>query len=290
MRILFLFAVLTMSCITVHSQCSPSDVQKQANVAHAIQARLQSQHRRFPDLEPAPAVTKEVPTFRIALANVTKMFFRCRTSSDEDSTSIEASLASILHANKPERNVTLSPEQDLPDITYGNDLRVTVKKLTELPHSLTVQLTFGTACGDDNTLLIYTRSEEAWHKRLEWHSSRYTKASDSFGDFFHYILLPPNASGGEDRIAVAHGTPWCTSRYSSFSVDLLELAGATTPQRLLSHVKESYTRDEEVPPLKRTPNGFELHATISGDDADHFSMSTVFRYDVRNNELKQVVR
>lgn len=149
-----------------------------------------------------------------------------------------------------------------------------------------VRAGFGIPCGDDNLLVAYTWDGAAWKRVLRWQSDDYDSISGAFGDTFQYAVLP----GGQ--IAVAHGGPWCSSRWRRFGLDVFAPANGAQPQRTLLHVGHGYAADfdaeDEGLTLKARPDGVELRTAISPLDADLITRKAIYRYRVTGDTVERV--
>ena len=160
---------------------------------------------------------------------------------------------------------------------YGGELTLSVSK--PKPTILLVQESFAIACGNDTVLLAYSDREGAWKQELLWQSKPYRNVSGAYGDAYETLLLKPELDG-HPLLLVVHGTPWCTSTMSAFSMDILEL-GADRADQLLWHGVHGYRRADEDPPLtvRATLSGFEVRTSVSAG-GDRVSRKGVMRYAV----------
>ncbi len=169
---------------------------------------------------------------------------------------------------------------------YGGRLTLSVKQ--PKPSLLLVQESFDIACGTDTVLLAYRNTSGAWKRTLLWESKPYDQISGAFGDVYETLLLKPEHDG-HPLVLVLHGTPWCTSTMSAFSMDVLELGASTARAPLLWHGEHGYRRLDEDPPLtlRPTADGFEVRTSVSGG-GDNVSRKGVMRYAVTANSVRRV--
>ena len=143
---------------------------------------------------------------------------------------------------------------------YGGELTISVKKPN--PSLLLVQETFTIACGSDNVLLVYSNAGGSWKRVLLWQSKPYTSIGEAFGDTYETLLLGPEHNG-HPLLLVLHGTPWCTSVMSGFSMDVLELGGPPNSVPFW-HGEHGFRLDSEPPlSVRATTDGFEVRASVS---------------------------
>ncbi|CAN7189268.1 hypothetical protein LJR232_000455 [Aquipseudomonas alcaligenes] len=165
----------------------------------------------------------------------------------------------------------------------GDDsLRLVVRREDTPDPMLLVNAGFDIPCGDDNLLLGYSRENGHWVRSLDWRSKGYTEISGANGDFFRHLRLP----GGQ--LVIAHGTPWCTSRWSRLSIDIVQPRQGDTPQRVLDHVEHGYVRDEVETRLKPSPGGFELRTEVGMLDVDLLTRPGILRYRLDGEALHRV--
>jgi hypothetical protein len=160
---------------------------------------------------------------------------------------------------------------------YGGELTLSVSQ--PKPSLLLIKETFDIACGTDNVLLGYSNADGMWKRILLWQSDPYDEISGAFGDTYETLLLKPEHNH-HPLLLVVHGTPWCTSTMSAFTMDILELKGGTETTTLW-HRDHGYRRADVDPPftLRLTTDGFEVR-TIVNTSGDKISRKGVMRYSV----------
>jgi hypothetical protein len=234
----------------------------------------------------APAdVGRDIVMLRKTLDIATQAFFHCEAGDDSDPVSLQTKLAVFLHTNRSKRNENSSSQ----DGVYGANLRIKVETAKGISNSVFVVLTFGIDCGDDNVLLLFTKEADRWSEHLHWYSDKYTKPSDAFGDLYLYSLVP-----GKDGIplaVIAHGHPWCTSRWSGFDINLLRPATALTPQVTLGYFSAGYDRlSDENQKIKLTADGFTFkfltNEAIPAKDPLQMSGPLTLRFRTTTNTLE----
>jgi hypothetical protein len=237
------------------------------------------------ELDASPTVEKDIVKLRKTLDVAAQAFFHCEAGDTSDPEILQSKLAFFLHTDRSKRNEDGSQYDGI----YGANLRVKVEPVDGLSKAVFVTLSFGISCGDDNILLLFSKDTGQWRERLHWYSANYTKPSDAFGDFFTYALVP-----GPDKVflvAVAHGHPWCTSRYTNFDVDLLRPATESSPQQLLAHVNEEYDRLGPAPEkIYPTPDGFKLRVSVTDESPMRASRVVTFRYRTTAQTLEREQR
>ncbi len=120
---------------------------------------------------------------------------------------------------------------------------------------------------------------------MRWQSGDYEAIKEAFGDFFEYFVLPQPS--GKWLVAAAHGTPWCSSRFSAFAVDLIQPVRDKAPQQTLQHLDYGYSRDEGVVPKIR-PDGFELRMQVNSLDLDLLTRRGIYRFQLIDNRLERI--
>jgi hypothetical protein len=234
------------------------------------------------ELDAPPEVGRDIVMLRKTLDVATQAFFHCEAG-ETNAASLQTKLAAFLHADRSARD----DSHDREDGIYGANLTVHIEPAKAFPNSLFVVLTLGIECGDDNLLLLYSREDGRWKQRLHWYSEKYTKPSDAFGDFLVYTAAPgPN---NEAAVAVAHGTVWCTSRFSGFDLDLIAPGADVGSQTLLAHQQAGYSRGDTVPTLKPYAEGVTLRVDSSSRDLEGvFTYVGVFRYRTTSGNLDRL--
>lgn len=173
---------------------------------------------------------------------------------------------------------------------YDGGLHVDVT--SPRPGLLLVEERFGIECGADTLLLVYRNEGRRWRRILRWDSGRYDKVSGAFGDIYETRILTPTRNG-HPLLLVLHGTPWCTSTMSSFSMDVFELG--MPGNKPVWHGSHSYRRADLEPPLtlKTTANGFEVRTSVntlalSEMNGGRVSRKGIMRYAVTADGIHRV--
>ena len=285
------FAVLMALLLTAAAYaqtCLPNATQQSADDVHALQAKLFAIPQIKDDMsyEAPLSARSDVPSLLNALASAVERYMRCDAESTIAPSEIERHLAALFEANRPES--TTAQLNGYPDHTYGDSLAVHVKPLSDKPEVLAIDISFSVGCGDNHMLLVFRRTDRGWQKALDWHSNKYTRPSDAFGDFFVYALVP--GSTNDPLMAIAYGTPWCSSRMSGFHVDLLRPADESVPQALLAHLDEGYSRDDHIPTaLKQTSDGFQIRVWDDSFDFDNLiTRPRIYRFRTTEAKLERV--
>ncbi len=235
-----------------------------------------------------PPMQELIRKIKDALASAVTEYMRCESASSVDAKKIEAGLASLLGANKPEpaqQNVT-GDEPEIVDQVYGAYLQIRVTRPDSIPRMIAVKASFGVDCGMDAMLLIFQRQDGNWRQTLRWQSGNYDEVSGAFGDFFKYTVLPGEAPAGW-LVVVAHGSPWCTSRWSAFDLDVIEPAEDSSHPQVIFHKETGYVRDKD-PVMKARPNGFEIRVEQGSIDVEIMTRPGIYRYRVDGTTVQRV--
>ena len=127
---------------------------------------------------------------------------------------------------------------------------------------------------------MYEWGGGGWRQVLKWQSEKYSEVNDAFGDFFEYSIAPLSSSG-QWAVAVAHGHPWCTSRWSGFDIDIIAPVHHAAPQRVLFHKNYGYSREAD-PVMEAKADGFELRLKIGMMDGITTRLG-IYRYRTIGN-------
>jgi len=255
---------------------------------HARQSELLKVQVEDMTNEVPPAARGQISHLKDALATAVDAGMGC-VPAGSDAATIERSLAKLLGANQPEKPFTPSNgPSDVPVAgIYGADLDVAVSTPTNAPQLRAVEVSFGIECGEDTLLLLYEAKPEGWRQVLRWQSGDYADISGAFGGFFLYAILPGDVPG-ERRVAVVHGTDWCTSRFSGLKLYMLAPSAAGGAPRVVWHTERSYSRGDSVPRLRSTADGFELRLNDVALDIDGYERSVIYRYRVAGDQVVRV--
>ena len=122
---------------------------------------------------------------------------------------------------------------------------------------------------------------------MRWHSDRYEEISGAFGDFFVYIVIP-GAATSDMRVVVAHGTPWCTSRFSGFAIDVLAPSAQGDAPRVVWHTARGYSRGDFATSLRAIGEGFELRTNEPAMDMNAYERTVVYRYRISGDKVERI--
>ena len=173
---------------------------------------------------------------------------------------------------------------------FGDELIVTVSRPSKPAGLLKVEFTMDIPCGDDNVLLLYALRDGAWRRLMRWQAAPLKDSSGALGDFFVSGVLSPPDGNTAPLVVIAHGTPWCTSRFSRFAIDLLAPSTDRNQPKVIWHTERSYDRS---PPdsmhFRSSDDTFELRVNdwllITDDISPH---RIVYHYRV--DEHRNVIR
>ena len=269
--------------------CTLSDLQSAAQRVSLEQRTLLSFRVEVLGDRVTPQTAAQIAAFKSALAAAVYDWMVCRAPSHETAPALQHQLAFWLGANqpgKPMAGIYPADENTIAGI-YGADLHIAVDQLNSSPKFLGIVAGFNISCSDDHLLMLYERKDHRWQRVLLWQGGRYQEISGAFGDFFEYLLLPPSVAGGWD-VAAAHGTPWCTSRFSGFRIDLLRISQHGQPSRLLFQKAGGYSRGDIRPVLSPAPGGFQLSIATNSLDSRQFVKTSIFRYRIHDGHVHRV--
>jgi len=278
-RLLIVMCLAALVCSGLHAE-SGCSLGVTAGKASQLRTQLQAV-RLAEDMQDTvdPNVRRDIHALKDALAAVTDARMACTHDDSQGADAVQGDLAAALQANQPPNNQVRA---DAP--VYGSSLVVNVQRTATSPAMLLVQWGFGIECGDDNLLLAYAFRNGSWLLLMRWQSKDYDKISDAYGDSFAYTALP----GPTPRLVVFHGTPWCTSRWSGFGLDVLEPGKSVDTPHVLFHHGDGYVRGDFETVLKPRPDGFELRVEVGMRDMDVMTRTGIFRYRIDGDRVTRV--
>ncbi|RQS59537.1 hypothetical protein [Burkholderia sp. Bp8986] len=165
---------------------------------------------------------------------------------------------------------------------FGRNADVDVARAGTSRPLLFVRAGFDIACGDDNLLTAYAWENGGWRRVLRWQADDYKDIGGAYGGGFWFGALP----GGQ--VAIVHGTPWCSSRWSRFGADVVAPANGTAAQRTLFHTDHGYVLDDDALRFKVRPDGLEMRTTVGSRDSDVMTRPGIFRYRVDGDTVQRV--
>ncbi len=280
-------AVLSISLSAAAQPCSRDSVRQAASDARALRAKLLAAKLTdgMDQSVPQP-IRMQIRELKNTIEKAVSAYLRCEPAELVDLKAMESSLLTQMAVNEPEDDSPpYAPNQPVSAI-YGSGLKVSASRPDGRPQLIAVTAAFGINCGTDTMLLIYERPSGTWQRTLRWRSDNYDQISDAFGDFFQFSVLSQDTHG-KWLAAVAHGTPWCTSRWSRWSVDLIQPASSGEPQRTKQHIQSDYIR-ENAPVFKRRSDGFEFRVEKGSLDVDVMTRAAIYRYRLADDQLQRM--
>jgi hypothetical protein len=134
------------------------------------------------------------------------------------------------------------------------------------------------------TKSLYALGNGAWRRQMRWQALPLKQASDAFGDFFLVTILPAPAGGSSGpRVVVAHGMPWCTSRFSGFEMDVLSAVSDPNSPKVLWHTERGYSRFDFTPTIRSLEDTFELRLNAPTRDPMGYERRVIYRYQIDEN-------
>ena len=254
----------------------------------AARAALDAQHRvqqvRNPQgdgggtVDVSPPLRDALRAYKQALVGAIDARLAC---SDEhvEPAALKRTLAATLGV--PAQS-TQSAQPKNGESAFGRNPDVDVQRDGTSRSLLFVRAGFDIACGDDNLLTAYAWENGGWRRVLRWQADDYKDIGDAYGGGFWFGALP----GGQ--VAIVHGTPWCSSRWSRFGADVVAPANGAAAQRTLFHTAHGYVLDDDAIRFKVRPDGFELRMTVGSRDSDVMTRPGIFRYRVDGDTVQRV--
>lgn len=273
--------------------CSPEITARVAAEVHRRQAELLKVQVEEMSTEVAPPLQAKIHNFKDALAAAVDEAMVCAPA-EETMAEAQSRLATMLHANEQDKSPhqvisRLSTDKTFAvrDNIYGSNLKIEMDAHANAPTLRAVEVSYGNECSDDTMLLLYEPQSQGWKPVLRWQSGDYKEVSGAFGDLYQFAVLP--GSGDGLRVVVAHGTPWCTSRFSGFSLDLLAPTARTDhAPRVIWHLNRGYSRGDFPARLRTTADGFEFRVNAPATDANAYERTVIYRYRVVNDHVTRI--
>jgi len=283
--VLLLWAIVPRNA---QAACSSAEVEKAVSQVHSIQEQLkriqvEEMNANVPDI-----ARDQLTRLKDALTCVADGVI-AQAEPSVDAIELQKKVVDILHVNPPEpTDNSVVSNDDHPAnealASYGQNLMVSVSRPPNVKAVLELEFSVNIPCGDDHMLIIYEPENGAWRKQLRWQAPPLKKISDAFGDFFVSATLSAPAGGDPTpRIIVAHGTPWCTSRFSGFAIDVLSPGLDPNVPKVLWHTRRGYSRGD-IPTLKSSGNTFELRLNESSFDIDTYKRRVIYRYQLDEHQ------
>ncbi|KVG66138.1 hypothetical protein [Burkholderia pseudomultivorans] len=273
---------LSVACATpvaafAAGACPAADTAARATIdaQHRLQQVRNPQGEGADNVDVSPPLRDALRAYKQALVGALDARLACSDENVEPA-ALQRTLAAALGmpAQRTEPKTGESAFGRNPDIGV-------VRDGTSRP-LLFVRTGFDIPCGDDNLLTAYAWENGGWRRVLRWQAGDYKDIGGAYGGVFRFAALP----GGQ--VAVIHGTPWCSSRWSRFGVDVIAPADGAAAQRTLFHAEHGYVIDDNAIRFKVRPDGFELRATVGSLDTEVMTRPGIFRYRVDGDTVHRV--
>lgn len=270
------------------SPCPHNALPQAARRVSSLQQELLKIKSSEMDSAVVPAAADKIAQLKDALSLASDAAMACEGPSI-DVAQLQVRLARVLHANQPEPTESPSDGTIKDDVAglYGTDLQVKARRPSGAAELINIEYSIDAGCGSDSMLLVYQLYDATWKQKLRWQSPPLKMISDAFGDFFVFtILRDPTGQAGRDdswRVVVAHGTPWCQSRFSDFAIDVLAPGPVPASPRVLWHTEREYSRGDFDARIKSSGNMFELRLNadcMTFDNVNCFERRVIYRYVV----------
>ena len=287
--------VLLCGAAACSAQAGCSALEAAAGPVARAQQQLQKTEAGEMDTNVPPAAQAGLAQLKDALARAADAEVACAGAA-ADPVQLQSRLAAALKANPPEPGENTVQQKDDHRFDeasggYGHNLRVKASRPAGSPALLEIEYRINIECGNDALLLVYEQRDGVWRQALRWQADKVDSIEKAFGDFFVSAVLPGaagDAKGPEWRVAVAHGRPWCSSRFSGFKMDLLAPGRDAGAPTVLWHTERSYSRGDFQPRMKGTGGTFEMRVNRVCMDPAEFERRAIYRFRVDDD--KHVMR
>jgi hypothetical protein len=285
--------VLLSSAAWAQGACNGSAAAADAAQVARVRASLRAVAVGDGDTDVPPAVQAQLPQLQDALVAAARDVIAC-ASAPETPATMETELAALLHANPPQPKPGESVRMDDPryqealSSAWSSDLRVHIS--APQPQLLQVEMSFNIACGDDTVLLLFEEKGGQWREALRWQAAPYTQVSGAFGDGVYTAILTPQP--GQWRLVAIHGHPWCTSRLTGVSMDVIAPTGDPMRPRVVWHTQRGASRGGDYAPRLKVlaPDVFEFrdHADAMAFDENDFERTVIYRYKLWDDSVTRL--
>ena len=252
-----------------------------AGAALSAQQKVQHDSKFTPvgeegDTDVPVAVQRSLHSFKQALAEAVDARMACAAQSVDI-----AALNRDLSASLQVKAVTPTEQTRGPAYGSGLDLNARLTSASSAAPLVLVRAGVSIECGNDNVLLGYRWDGVHWKRVLRWQADDYKSIADAYGDPFGVVPLH------DGQVAVVHGTPWCSSRWSRFDLDVIAPGEGASAQRGVFHMEHGYFSDAEIS-FNPTAEGFEMRAQVASLDGDLMQRLGIFRFRVDGDQVTRV--
>lgn len=215
--------------------CHPSDAQS-ANL-RAVVAKLQSV-RTSDEMETAipPHVRSLLKELKHELRDLITQVLNSPDGSVASTANLESAITERLReigiAPQPRKTVVYSGPDSLTEDTwhpYGQINAIRVEKPDSHPELLAVVTTLNISCGEDSSLYVFERKQDAWVLTMQREENDYAEVSGAMEGLQYRIS--PSDERGDWFLLTAGSRPWCTSCWSGVRYKVLRRS--SDPERPL---------------------------------------------------------
>jgi hypothetical protein len=285
MKCLLVSVFLAVVRCSAQTPCTPAQLSDAANRVHRIQGELKQVRVEEMSTE-VPAEARDLITQLKDALSCTADAVLAGAGPSVDPAELQQELAHFLGANPPQPppdTVIAKDDHRFDEAlgSYGHNLRVQVTRPATVAGLVQIDLSFNIECGEDHMLLVYARRSDVWRSLMRWQAPPLRQVSEAFGDFFLVAILPaPAGKTSGPYVVVAHGTPWCASRFSAFDIDVLSPVSDPNFPKILWHTNSGYSRFNFAPTIASSGDTFEVQVNAPSWDPLGFERRVICRYQI----------
>lgn len=271
-------ALLAACLLAAHAQadrgCSRPAVAAASSALHRARTILIALPVQELDTDVPPVARRAIEGFKDRLQAYVEATLACTPA-----TASNAAIAAALRARGD------AGARNAGTDGHGRDLAYAVRPVPNHPDWIAIAPSFGIQCGSDAIALFYRRAGARWREAMVRRSAPYKEVSGGWEN----LDIDASRAGADGHwyIALTHGTPWCTSIWSAYHVELVRPTADSLRPDIFLRRDLGYNRGYDTAIIS-DPRWFELRLADFSHDDDILVRTSVHRWAIDGDHTHRI--
>jgi len=168
---------------------------------------------------------------------------------------------------------------------HGRDLDYAVVPVPNHSDWIAIVPSFGIRCGSDAIALFYRRQGARWHEAMVRRAAPYKEVSGGWENLD--IYAPRTGPDGHWYIALTHGTPWCTSIWSGYHIELVRPTADPLRPDIFLRRNLGYNRGFDTV-VTADPRWFDVRLADFSHDDNIWVRTSVQRWAIDGDHVHRI--
>lgn len=278
MKMRAVLAILATWMLAAHAHaerpCSRPAIVSAASSLHDARTALIAVPVGDMDTDVPPPARRAIERFKDRLQAYVETSLACMPAAASDAAILAALRA---HGDRGERG----PKTD----GHGRDLDYAVLPVPNHADWIAVVPSFGIQCGSDAIALFYRRQGAHWREAMVRRSAPYKEVNGGWENL--HIDAPRAGPDGRWYVALTHGTPWCTSIWSGYHVELVRPTADPLRPDIFLRRHLGYNRGFDTM-VTAAPRWFEVRLVDFSHDDNIWVRTSVQRWAIEGDHTRRI--